>query len=301
MLKRSRSGKTGSEVVVPSRRNEEIEALEQHKGSSPQIQDFAINPEETNPPSEKTEARYMYCIAECGQELSLGRIGMNSCHVFTVPYKDLCAVVHQSSPIPYNSTDQELVKSWVVSHEEVVERAWEKFGTVVPFSFNTIVKGGETSVEEWLSSNYERLRGMLDRLRNKEEYGLQILLDSRVLADLASKDEYVKKLRAEIAEKPQGSAYFYRRKLEEALRNNTESLAKSLFRESYSMIRACVDDIRVGKVKESNGDKIMIANLSLLAVREHVDRVKSALTELNKREGLSIRFTGPWPPYSFTT
>lgn len=250
---------------------------------------------------EAKDGKYVYCIADCGEKLRLGDIGIDHCEVYTVPCKDLCAVVHQCSPEAYNSSDQELAKSWVLAHEEVVEDAWRRFNTVIPFTFNTIIKGGDESVEQWLSHDYERLRGLIDKLGGMEEYSVQIFLDSDLLEEISRNKRDIINETEEIERKGQGTTYFYKQKLKKELKNEVEKKVRSLFLEFYDRIRPCVEDIRVEKVKESNESKKMIANFSILVKKEHVDGLKPVLTEINERKGNSVRFSGPWPPYTFTS
>jgi hypothetical protein len=44
------------------------------------------------------EARYIYSIAKMGTRVSLGEIGIEKTEVFTIPYKDIAAVVHSCQP-----------------------------------------------------------------------------------------------------------------------------------------------------------------------------------------------------------
>ena len=45
-------------------------------------------------------------------------------------------------------------------------------------------------------------------------------------------------------------------------------------------------------------DRQMILNLSVLVPRERVSDLGAVLTGF-QRDGIEVRFTGPWPPYSF--
>lgn len=244
-----------------------------------------------------SEARYIYCVAyNCGKS-TLGKIGLNGCEVYTIPFKDICAVVHACHPEPYKSDDRKIVEGWVLAHEEVVEKAMELYGTVIPVSFNTIIIGGDNQVEEWLNKEYSHLKALLEKLRDKEEYGIQIFLDKNFLKEELEKDEELTKLSEEFKGKP-GIEYFYKQKIEKILKERMEAKVKTLFDEFYTAIRACVEDVHVEKVKESEGE-IMIANFSVLVRKENVGVLKKILEDISSRKGFKVRFTGPWPPYSF--
>ena len=43
---------------------------------------------------EEEQGRYVYCVADAGETVSLGKIGIEGNDVYTIPYRDICAVVH---------------------------------------------------------------------------------------------------------------------------------------------------------------------------------------------------------------
>jgi len=55
----------------------------------------------------------------------------------------------------------------------------------------------------------------------------------------------------------------------------------------------------VEKTKKTEKDKVMLINLSCLVAKEKVDSLGEELEKINNMEGFTVRFTGPWPPYSF--
>jgi len=60
----------------------------------------------------KEEGRYVYCVADAGERVSLGGIGIEGNEVYTIPYEDISVVVHNCPAEPYQSDDQEVVKAW---------------------------------------------------------------------------------------------------------------------------------------------------------------------------------------------
>ncbi len=170
------------------------------------------------------EARYLYCIVEGNEEITLGNIGIEGNNVYVIPYQDLSAVVHNCLAEPYKSEDQEKMKSWVTAHEKVVEIAWEKFGTVLPLGFDTIIKGEEgvlpdENMKKWLRDDYENLRQKLAKLKDKAEFGVQVFWDLKIISEgLIGTNPEIKKLSEEIKSKSRGLAYMYKQKLENLLK-----------------------------------------------------------------------------------
>ncbi len=252
------------------------------------------------------DGRYIYCVAEGNKAVSLGNIGIEDSEVYTIPYKDLCVVVHNCPSEPYKSENEEIVKKWVIAHQNVIEKVWEEFGTVLPFGFDTIVNGNESisadkNLMKWLEDDYENLKQKIDKVRGKAEYGVQICWDPKLISQkIVEENQEIKKLKEEIELKPKGIAYMYKQKLEGVVKKGMEKKADECFKDFYSRIKKHVDDIKVEKTKKvENGQMLM--NLSCLVYKDKTQELGKELGEINKMDGFSVRFTGPWPPYSFVT
>jgi hypothetical protein len=279
------------------------EALSSEPGSRPSA---LRNPHSALCAPHSALGRYLYCIADSSEGVSLGNIGIEENEVYSIRYSDLCAVVHNCSARPYASEDPEIVKGWVMAHQKVVDAAWEKFGTVIPIGFDTIIQGDagadpEANMKKWLQDDYDNLKGKMEKVRGKAEYGLQILWDKRTgTQKIADESPEIKNLRNDIQSKPRGLAYMYRQKLEALLRKEIENRVDRYFREFYEKIAPHADDIRVEKTRETDDeDKEMLLNLSCLLPKEGSHGLGDELEKINALEGFSVRYTGPWPPYSF--
>ena len=250
------------------------------------------------------EGRYLYCVGESSNErTNLGKIGIEDSQVHTIPYKDLCAVVHNCSGQPYESKDKKIVESWVIAHEETIETAWKRLGTVLPFGFDTIIKADEEDPEEvvkaWLKEDYQSLKEKLNKVKGKVEYGVHISWNTKIITrDLIEKTPELKGLEQEIKSKPKGTAYMYKQKLEKLIRGELEKEAERCFKEFYKRIKPCTDGIKVEKLKKEDEPGQMLMNLSCLADKDD-KTLGDELEKINNRRGFFVRFTGPWPPYSF--
>lgn len=250
-------------------------------------------------------AKYLYCIADGNKKISFGNIGIENSEVYTIPYKDLCAVTHDCSPEPYKSEDEEKIKSWVTDHEKVVEAAWERFDTILPLGFDTIIIGeGEREPEEnmknWLKDDYENLKQKLSKLKGKAEFGVQIFWDIKIISEgIIETNREIKKLNDDIKSKSKGLAYMYKQKLENLLKKEIEKKADRYFRDFYEQIKRCVDEIKVDKTKKEEEKKPMLMNLSCLLAKGKSKTLGGELDKIDQMPEFSVRFTGPWPPYSF--
>jgi len=250
--------------------------------------------------------RYLYCIADSSEAVSLGNIGIEENEVYSIPYKDLCAVIHNCPATPYESEDKEIVKEWVIAHQKVVDAAWEKLGTLIPIGFDTIIQGNaavepEENMKKWLGDDYDNLKAKIEKVRDRAEYGVQLFWDRKTIAKKVSDESpEIKALNEEIKSKPKGIAYMYRQKLEALLKKEIEERADRYFKEFYGKITPHVDDVHVEKTKKTEDeDKQMLLNLSCLLPKEGSKGLGEELEKIDAIEGFSVRYTGPWPPYSF--
>ncbi|MDA2936601.1 GvpL/GvpF family gas vesicle protein, partial [Patescibacteria group bacterium AH-259-L05] len=151
---------------------------------------------------EKT-GRYLYCIAARPpksqqrqseyQKINFGKIGIEKEQVYTILYKDLCLVVHDSPLEPYKSEDESKIKKWVIAHQNVIEKVQKKFGTVLPLGFDTIIKGDEkaapeANIEAWLKKDYSSLKETIAKVKGKREYGIQIFWDPQIISQKLIKE-----------------------------------------------------------------------------------------------------------------
>jgi len=250
------------------------------------------------------EARYLYSVAMTGHDASLGSIGIQQNNVYIVPYKDIAAIVHACEAKPYQTGDKKLAEGWVLEHSYVIDQATKMFGTVLPFSFDVIIKGDDDAVKDWLCRDYENLAGELRRMQGAAEYSIQIYCDHAYLETLVlAKNQELGDMKNRIEKEPKGKAYLQRRNLELKLKNLTYAEAGDLANQFCSEIKPLVKELKVaGKASwtpEKYVGKKLLATYICLVPDGAVKKLGEVLEEINGKDGYFVRFTGPWAPFSF--
>ena len=248
------------------------------------------------------EGRYIYCIVNSGVETSLGKIGIEDSEVYTMPHRDIAAVVHSCEAKPYDTKDEDKAKEWIMTHLYVIDEATKRFGTVAPFGFDTIIKGDGERVKACLEEEYARLKGVLDRVKDRSEYGIQIFWDESLMARrIEETDEELGELKGDIKAKPKGAAYMLERKSEKMLKEALLVEAEKYRKKFYEEVSRYVDDVKLDETSkpEEWQDKKMLMRLSCLARSDEVEKLGEVLEKINKMDGFAVRFTGPWAPFSF--
>jgi hypothetical protein len=182
--------------------------------------------------------------------------------------------------------------------------AYDKFGTVLPLGFNTIIhtdgKHPAQTVKSWLEGESARLRQTFERVRGKHEYGIQVFVDDETLKrSVFEENPRFQELKREMELKPEGARFMYRQTLEKSAKEALEEACERCFREVYEAALAVSEDVEVEKIKKPEDGRRMMVNLSCLLPEEKVEELSGVLAKINDREGFQVRFTGPWPPYSF--
>jgi len=253
------------------------------------------------------EARYLYSVARTGEHndiVRLGNIGIEKNVVYIVQFKDIAAVVHACEAKPYRTEDRKLAEDWVLEHSYVIDQATRMFGTVLPFSFDIIIKGDDDAVKGWLSRDYETLAGELLRMLGTAEYSIQIYCDPACLEKMVlAHNQDLQDLKSRIEKEPKGKAYLLKRNLDLKMKDKAFSEAAKLAEHFSGVIRPLAEELKIaGKsswAEEKYKDKKLVASFCCRVSDSAVKELGGMLDEINGKEGFYVRFTGPWAPFSF--
>lgn len=258
-------------------------------------------------PSDFDEGRYLYCVVDTeGQTAaSPAESGVDDETPFLIERDGLGAVVHECAA-PYESADPGTVREWLLEHQAVVDEAGAAFGTPLPFRFGTILKGDDERVREWVDSEEDTLREALAEFSGQWEYRIEVVRDRDAFDEgLAATDDRLADLRQRRDDASEGTAFLLDKQYEEALREvrerrlaeETAALADRLG-EIATEVREV--DRSASLLDDRDGDAdAHRSSLTILAREDREEAVGDVLDEYADRPGVEIRFTGPWPPYSF--
>ena len=253
-------------------------------------------------------ALYVYCIIWSPHKpVKFKAVGISGRDVYPLYYEDLALIIHECKPIPYSSKDPKKVSDWVKKHGQIIDKVWDTWNNVLPFSFNTIIK--ETPKHSafdnailWLKEKHGAIIQKMRELDSQAEFGVQIYWDRKMAADQLLKNEStLLNIQKEMAAKGEGAKFLFQEKLEKELRTLLEKEGLKWTEEFLNKIKAVVSQFKVEKPKEEG----MILNLSCLTDKEKSElgsaTLGEILEEIENRGAFRVRFTGPLPPYSFSS
>ncbi len=236
--------------------------------------------------------KYVYCIIRQDSPRDFGDIGIGGAsRVYTVHHRDLAAVVSDTPIVIYDPTREN-----VLAHEFVNETVMREF-TVIPMSFGTVFRS-EDDVGELLRSTYGAFTDVLEKMRDKIEFGVQIRWDrERVVESIEGDNDEIRRLKDEITRNAASSTYFARMQLGRLIEGALEECAGRYVATVHEELK------RVSVASRSNkviGDR-MIMNAAFLVNRSDEKGFDDTVKDLSRRfeHLLAFKYTGPWPPYNF--
>lgn len=239
------------------------------------------------------EGKYVYCIIESDEPRTFGPIGIGGRgdEVYTIHYGPLAAVVSDTPVQPYDPTREN-----ALTHERVNDTVMKEF-TVIPMSFSTVFVS-ELNVVEFLKGTADALRDVLQKMKDKIEFGLKVNWDpDTVMKEVEEESEGIRRLKEEILSNRLASTYFARMQLGRLVEQAKSEKSDAYVRAIYDRLRDCAIASRHNK---PIGDK-MILNAAFLVERDKAAEFDQTVQELAHQYDGKLRFlyTGPWPPYNF--
>lgn len=239
------------------------------------------------------DGKYVYCIIKSPGARDFGPIGIGEGNnrVYTVHHDGLAAVVSDTPIRIYDPTREN-----VLAHEFVNETVMREF-TVIPMSFGTLFRT-EEDIVELLKSTYQAFDDVLEKMKDKIEFGLKVLWDrERVIGMIETENEEIRSLKDEIGRNAQSSTYFARMQLGRLVEAALEDAGNRFVRDIHEALRPAAVASRSNK---PIGDR-MILNAAFLVERDHEKAFDDGVKAVSRKyeNVLTFKYTGPWPPYNF--
>ncbi|HJT09536.1 MAG TPA: GvpL/GvpF family gas vesicle protein [Candidatus Nitrosotalea sp.] len=237
--------------------------------------------------------KYLYCIVEDGQKCCFNDLGLLGKPAYTVIYKDVSAVV---SNVPFKEIHPDAES--ITAHQKIIEASRIQ-GTTLPARFGIMFKSDE-GVKQMLIKSYKDLKSKIIRLRGMDEFGLKIIIDEdsfKKFSAVSQNKPEIKKIKKEIQSSGDGTGYFLKMKMDEAIRNETHRRIEQISKDIHDELAKTVQQ---NCLLRSDFDQIVL-NAAYLIDRNSVTKFHKKLDTLKDKykEGLLFHLSGPWAPYSF--
>lgn len=262
------------------------------------------------------KAYYVYCIAESAAAEQLDAASFpvaieDDAKLEWVTPNDLAAL---TSTVPLDSYSEDALAehlndaTWTavraMRHETVVEYVAKRTG-VVPLRFGTIYLEA-AGIERMLSEKGRELARIIERLRGREEWGVNVYSDrATLLASITSVSPRLRELVQQAEAASPGQSYLMQKKIEALRVDEVRVALNRIVEEIENALSEQADDAkrqRILKVEATEHGELK-AKFAFLVKRAGFEEFRAAaerLAEEHLGAGVRLELTGPWPAYNFS-
>ncbi len=238
--------------------------------------------------------------------------GLDGGHVSVLPVDDFAAVV---SEVPLRGYDEAMLDArmsdvqWVgergLAHERVLTWFVDR-GPVVPFTPFSLHRS-EDAVSERIRERAELLRDALARVRGRREWGVKLWRDEERFAQrLDTESPPLRELSAEMEHASEGRRFLLAKKRDALRGDEARRLAHETARSVFQSLAESAVDSKALQLPPpvGRGVRTLVLHAAFLvgddayaAFAQEVQQLAARYTPM----GFDWEFTGPWPPYHFTS
>jgi hypothetical protein len=260
-------------------------------------------------------AFYVYCIAESAAAAQLPADSLpaaieDDAKLEWIAVDHLTALDSQVSRETYSEdslaehlTDATWTAIRAMRHETVVEYV-AKRTSVIPLRFGTIYLE-RSGIEQMLSGKSRELEEIIEHLRGREEWGVNVYCDRAVLlSSIILVSPVLRELVERAAQAPPGQSYLMQKKIETLRVDESRVAVNRIIDQIEASLKEQTDDarrLRILKVETTEHGELK-AKFAFLVKRSGFEEFRDAaerLAQENQAAGVRLELTGPWPVYNF--
>jgi hypothetical protein len=189
-------------------------------------------------------------------------------------------------------------------HETIAEYVAKRAG-IVPLRFGTIFLE-RAGIESMLSEKGRELREILERLRGREEWGVNLFCDQSVLmSSITSVSPVLRDMAERASQASPGQSYLMQKKIDALRVGESRAALNRIIEQTEKKLSDESDDakrLRVLKVEATEHGELK-AKFAFLVKRSAFEEFRDAaerLAQEHQNAGVRLELTGPWPAYNFT-
>lgn len=254
------------------------------------------------------QGRYLYCMVDATASDTgvLSTTGINDNQVYVIETDGVGAVVHDCDTV-YDADDLDQIKQWLVTHQQVVDAASDVFGTPLPMRFDTVFEGGDAGVEHWLADHYQSIQDDVRSFAETWEYRITLLWDTSLFEDrITEQDDRLQELQQRQQQAGSGKQFLLQKQHKKRIQELKQDQRTDLVAQLKESIRPVVNELAeqnsrpaLSDETELPGEQEQIMRVAVLADEDAETALGERLDRVVEQDGVEIRFTGPWPPYTF--
>jgi hypothetical protein len=260
-------------------------------------------------------AFYVYCIAESAAAAQLAAESLpaaieEDAKLEWISVNKLAALVSEVPKETYSEdsladhlTDATWTAIRAMRHETVVEYV-AKRASVIPLRFGTIYLE-RTGIEQMLTEKGREFEQIIEHLRDREEWGVNVYCDRAVLlSSITSVSPVLRDLVERAQQAPPGQSYLMQKKIETLKIDEARAAANRIVDQVEDKLKTEADEarrLRILKVETTEHGELK-AKFAFLVQRSGFAEFRDTAEQLAREHqaaGVRLELTGPWPVYNF--
>lgn len=254
------------------------------------------------------DGRYLYCVVSLddgegtgGDGSTIDARGIDDREPYVVSIGDVGAVI-QECQRTYEPDDLTRLRQLLLTHQSVVDAATAAFGTPLPTRFGTLLGGGDSAVVDWLADERERLLDHLERFDGTSEYRIRVAWTDP--PEPGEGNEELTSLRDRKDTADEGKAFLLEKQYEQRLAAWRREQKRELGSELHERLEPLVVELErleehSSPIEVPDDDTTLVSRVAIRATEADEAPIGDELEAIADRSGVEVRFTGPWPPYTF--
>jgi Gas vesicle synthesis protein GvpL/GvpF len=260
-------------------------------------------------------AFYVYAIAESSAAASLSVDSLptaieDDATLEWISVNNLAALV---SRVPRSTYSEESLEehltdaTWTairaMRHETVAEYVAKRI-SVIPLRFGTIYLERE-GIEQMLTTRARELEEIIEHLRGREEWGVNVYCDRAVLlSSITTVSPLLRDLVERAQQAPPGQSYLMQKKIDTLRVDEARTAVNIILEQIEQRLKEQSEDVRrlrILKVETTEHGELK-AKFAFLVNRKDFEEFREAaerLAQEHQSAGIRLELTGPWPVYNF--
>lgn len=232
---------------------------------------------------------YLYCIIPKQNQFELEQLGMGEQEVYMLEYKDILAVVSNSTYRAYDISPENLFR-----HKGIVSEIMQTTD-LLPFDYGNVFIS-KNDLIKFLESIYQYTKKMLRKVSGNVELGLKIFIKNEYFNDEVETSE-IKQIKHQLKNLDEKQGLLLKIELGKLVQQLLEQKQNMCNKKIFNYLKQFCVDARINKC---NAVK-MIHNSAFLVEKDKKslfdEKVNEIMEQFNER--YTYKYTGPWPPYNF--
>lgn len=258
-------------------------------------------------------AYYVYCIVESAAELPVdslpaaieedAKLEWISAGALAALVSPVARATYSEESLAEHLTDAAWTAIRAMRHETVLEFVARRT-TTIPLRFGTIYLE-RSGIEQMLTEKGGDLKKIIEQLRGREEWGVNVYVDRAVLlSSITSVSPVLREMVQRAEQSSPGQSYLLLKKIEGLKSDEARAAVNRIADEIEATLREESDDarrLRILKVETTEHGELK-AKFAFLVKRAEFDQFRDAAERLaqdHQAAGVRLELTGPWPVYNF--